>query len=75
MPKDGYKRFGRKHMMDMAKVIRNVPMAESARLRLVRDFAAYFQTIHPLVDREVFMDIALSNLDYDWRTEKYSDVK
>ena len=75
MPNSGYKRFGRKHMMDMAKLIRNVEMSETARMKLVRSFADYFEKVDPMAERKVFMDIALSALSHDWRTEKHSDVK
>ena len=69
------KPFSRTNVMDFAKVIRNVGMAPTSRVNLVRELANYLATQDQFFDRKVFTDIALSKLDKDVRTETYSTLK
>lgn len=74
MPTSKYKRFGRKHMMDIAKTIRNTRLSLDNRVEVGRALSNYFEQQESTFDREVFMGI-VRGVTLDRHTEPYSDVK
>lgn len=69
------KPLSRVHMMDIAKLIRNLPINAPARETVRRALANYFETVDPFFDRQRFLDIATGTLASDVKTEPYSFIK
>ncbi len=69
-----YKRLGRKHMMDIAKVVRNTTLSLNNRVIVGRALANYLESQEPFFDRPVFMQI-VQGTTVDTKTNYCSDVE
>lgn len=69
-----YRRFGRKHMMDLAKCIRNTKLSLANRTAVGTEIADYLASIEPFFDRAVFMQI-VKGTTVDKYTNYCSDVE
>jgi len=69
------KSFSRVFMMDLAKIIRNLPISEASRAEVRRAFAEYFAKVDMFFDKKRFNDLAQGTLTSDDLTERYSHIK
>lgn len=69
------KPFGRKQMMDIAKVIRNMNISNNSRLTVVRDLGKHFMEVDPFFQYKIFAQLASGRLDVDTKTEWCSEYK
>lgn len=69
------KPLSRVHMMDIAKIIRNLPIHENQRAIVRRTLSEYFTKIDPFFQKERFNNIATGSLAVDNATEPYSHYK
>jgi len=56
-------------MMNVAKIVRNSPMATTSRTGLARNLANYFEGVDPFFDRKTFIQLTLGIIESDPRTE------
>ena len=69
------KSFNRKNMMDIAKIIRNLPISSNQRAIVYHALASYFESEDPFFDRKRFVQLATGQLNEDPKTGAYSNVK
>lgn len=68
------KPLSRVHMMDIAKIIRNLPINDNAKDVVRRRLAEYFGNIDPFFDGARFRAIATGTLEGDFKTDTHSHL-
>lgn len=69
------KPLSRVHMMDIAKIIRNLPLNDKAKEVIRRRLAEYFGNIDPFFDGTRFRAVATGVLEGDTRTNTHSHLQ
>ena len=67
------KPIGQTHLVNLAKVIRNVPIPQKHRTELIYAIAKYFERVDYFFNKKKFIDTAFGTLHHDSSKETFSE--